>query len=272
MRYLLIIAFTLTWFPLSLAAQDDEDDGGFLTRTIEGALSGAGREVNIVGFAGALSSEATFDRMTIADADGIWLTLEEVSLIWSRTALLRGRLEVDSLTAQSLQVPRLPVAEEEPIEIPPAEAEEFSLQLPELPVSINIDAFEVAEIDLGEPVLGAAARLALKARARLDDDGLFVDLTANRIDAVAGEFGLRTNIERDGAEIDVELTLSEAANGLTAQLLNLPDKPSVDLSVAGLGPLEDFTADITLATAGQPRLAGQVALRAEESAVADAGP
>lgn len=272
MRYLLIIAVTLTCLPLSLVAQEDEDDGGFLTRTIEGALSGAGREVNIVGFAGALSSEATFETMTIADAEGIWLTLEEVSLIWSRTALLRGRLKVDSLTASSLKVARLPIAEEQPVEIPPAEAEEFSLQLPELPVSINIDAFEVSEIDLGEPILGVAARLSLKARARLDDDGLFLDLTADRIDEVAGTFALRTNVERDGAEIDLNLTLSEAADGITAQLLNLPDKPSVDLSVAGLGPLDDFTADIALSTAGQPRLAGQVSLRAEESAVVDAGP
>ena len=39
-------------------ASAQEDDKGFLTRTIQDALSGAGRTVSIDGFAGALSSRA----------------------------------------------------------------------------------------------------------------------------------------------------------------------------------------------------------------------
>lgn len=271
MKQFLIL--TLCFFLIAPAAQaQDDDDGGFLTRTIEGALSGAGREVNIVGFAGALSSEATFERMTIADDQGIWLTLEDVSLIWSRTALLRGRLEVNSLTAQSLQVVRLPEAVDEPLEIPPAEAEPFSLQLPELPVSVNIEAFEVARIDLGEPIIGVPVQLSLSAVARLNDEGLLLDLTAQRTDAVAGAFGLRANVLRDGAEIDLDLDLREAPGGIAARLLNLPDLPSVELTVAGLGKLDDFTADIALATADQPRVQGQVILSAEAVEGSDAGP
>lgn len=271
MRQFLILTLCLVLTAPVLRAQDSEDGGGFLTRTIEGALSGAGREVNIVGFAGALSSEATFERMTIADDQGIWLTLEDVSLIWSRTALLRGRLEVDSLTAQALEITRLPEPGEEPLEIPPAEAEEFTLQLPDLPVSVNIAAFEVARINLGEPIIGVPVELALRAAARLDDEGLFLDIAANRTDSVAGDFKIRANVLRDGAEIDVELAVDEAPAGVVARLINLPDLPSVDLTVAGVGPLDDFTADIALSTAGQPRVQGQVMLSAEAGADPDAG-
>jgi translocation and assembly module TamB len=264
LRLLVKAILFIAFLPCAVLAQEDsEDDGGFLTRTIEGALSGAGREVDIRGFKGALSSEATFDSMTIADDTGVWLTLENVSLIWSRAALLRGQLNVDSLTAQSLEITRLPDPGEQPVELPSAEAEEFSLQLPELPVSINLANFEVARIALGAPLLGAPAELSLKATARLDDEGLFADLTAQRIDDVAGTFAVKSNIFRDGAEIDVNLALQEAADGITATLLRLPGLPSVDLSVAGQGPLDDFTADIALQTDETPRLAGQIILSAE---------
>ncbi len=270
-KFLAIFVLAILMPHASVAQGDSEDDGGFLTRTIQNALSGAGREVRITGFAGALSSEATFERMTIADDAGIWLTLEDVSLIWSRTALLRGRLMVNSLTAASLQVARLPDPVEEPAQLPSAEAEPFSLQLPDLPVSINIDAFEVSEIDLGEPILGVPARLSLRAAARLDDDGLFLDLSADRIDDVQGRLGMKANVLRDGAEITLDLRLDEAEQGIAARLMKLPDLPSVDLSIAGEGTLDDFSADIGLATAQQPRLTGQVVLSAEPGTSGDAG-
>ena len=140
MRYLLCVLFAFLLAPLAAMAQEN-DDKGFLTRTIEGALSGAGREVTIDGFRGALSSEASFERMTIADAEGIWLKLEDVTLVWSRTALLRRRLEVNRLSAGYLEILRLPTSEES-AELPAAEASGFSFELPDLPLSINIEAFE----------------------------------------------------------------------------------------------------------------------------------
>ena len=76
-----LVAATL-WIASLGAAVAQEDDKGFLTRAIQDALSGAGRTVSIDGFQGALSSTASFDRMTIADSEGVWLTLEEVTLDW----------------------------------------------------------------------------------------------------------------------------------------------------------------------------------------------
>ena len=150
MRFLFttLAAFVL-WFASLGAVMAQDDDKDFLTRTIQDALSGAGRTVSIDGFAGALSSTARFDRMTIADSQGVWLTLEDVTLDWTRTALLRGRLEVQSLTAARLDIPRLPISEG--AALPDAEAKPFSL--PELPVAINIQDFGVDQINLGAPLL-----------------------------------------------------------------------------------------------------------------------
>lgn len=246
----------LLWLACMFPAQAQESDKDFLTRSLQDALSGAGRTVSIDGFEGALSSSARFVRMTIADADGVWLTLEDVELVWTRSALLRGRLEVDQLTAARLDIPRLPVAEEDAL--PTAEAEPFSL--PELPVSIEIQAFSVDQITLGAPVLGAPVALNIAAEALYTDDVLNLDFQANRTDDKAGQFAIRASFERGQNLLDLALTLTEGAEGIAARLLNLPGQPSVDMTVAGSGPLDDFATDLKIATDGQDRLAGSVSL------------
>ena len=97
-RFLIIASFCL--LPFSIAAQTQEDeDKGYLTRLIEDSLSGVSREVTVQGFAGALSSEATIDVLTIADEEGIWLTVEDIVLSWNRGALFRGEIDVEELSA-----------------------------------------------------------------------------------------------------------------------------------------------------------------------------
>lgn len=251
-----ILLVCALWMFSVITATAQDEDKGFLTRTIQDALSGAGRSVSIDGFAGALSSAASFDRMTISDADGIWLTLLDVKLDWNRSALLRGRLEVESLTAMRLEIPRLPIAEEDAL--PEAEAGPF--RLPDLPVSIQITEFAVDQIALGAPLLGEAAELSIQASALYTDDEGDVDIQARRIDGKQGDFAIRANFERSDAILDLLVNLTEGPEGIAARLLNIPDQPSVDLSIAGSGPLDDFTSDVKVSTDGEERLAGQVTL------------
>jgi translocation and assembly module TamB len=246
------------WMLCTFAAVAQDEDKGFLTRTIQDALSGSGRVVSIAGFQGALSSTASFDQMTIADGQGVWLTLRDVELVWNRSALLRGRLEVERLTAASLDVPRAPVAEGE---LPDAEAAPFSL--PDLPVSILIEAFAVDKITLGAPLLGEAAELSVQANARYTEDVLDVVFKANRTDGKAGVFEVSANFERSDTILDLMIQLTEGEAGLASRLLDLPGKPSVELAVSGSGPLDDFTADVALATVGIDRIAGQISLGAQ---------
>ena len=259
-KFTRIIAAFVVWALSVVSVVAQQEDKGFLTRTIQEALSGLGREVSIDGFKGALSSKASFDRMTIADKDGVWLTLQDVELVWSRSALLGGRLEVDRLTAEKLEVPRLAVSEKS---LPDAEATPFAL--PDLPISIQIKEFAVKEISLGAPLFGEAARLSIQARASYTEDNLDVELQAHRIDGKTGEFALKTNLARSDNVLDLLLKLNEGPKGIAARLLNLPGQPSIDMSVDGSGPLNDFASDVVVATDGQERLVGKITL-GEQSA------
>ncbi|WP_088625768.1 translocation/assembly module TamB domain-containing protein [Oceanicola sp. 22II-s10i] len=250
---LLALLFALA-LPAPVAAQSDDDGEGFLTRLIQDSLSSDGRVVDITGFRGALSSRATLERMTIADDQGVWLELNNAVLDWNRSALLSGRLEVNTLSAESVTLTRLPAGGEE---APAPEASGFAI--PELPVSVRIGEISVSTVTLGESVIGEPVTLSLAGSAALADGGADVDITVTRTDK-QGRFALDASYDPASQALAVNLALSEPSEGIAARLIDLPGLPSVDLTIAGTGPLDDYRAEIDLNTDGDDRLAGAVTL------------
>ncbi|MDP5306983.1 translocation/assembly module TamB domain-containing protein [Paracoccus spongiarum] len=255
--FLLLAALLL---PLMVLAQDAaelseqvEDDRGFLTGLLERNLSGAGRQVTIDGFAGALSSRATFTRMTIADTEGVWLTLENGAIQWNRSALLRGRIDIAELSADRVLLPRLPGAAED---APTAEAREFAL--PELPVGIQVEKLEVRRVEIGAPVFGLEAAISAQGAMSLSGGEGEAQLTIDRLDGPRGEFVLDAGYSNDTRVLRANLRLDEAADGLLVNLLNIHDRPSISAEISGEGEITDFVADISLASDGQPRVTGEV--------------
>lgn len=249
-RALIISLAILIALPLSA----QEDDRGRLVQLIEGALSdGAARQVRIEGFQGALSSSATLDLLTISDADGIWLTIENAELDWTRSALLRGALEVERLAAARIVLDRLPSAA--PATTTP-EATPF--RLPDLPVSIALNALAIDRIELGPDIVGFPVTATLAGSASLAEGDGRAEVTLARLDGPEGRFALRAGFENETARLDLSLSLSEAPGGIAVTLLGIPDRPSMDLDLAGAGPLDDLSIGLTLATEGTPRVRGTV--------------
>jgi len=259
-KYLLIVAVTL---PMTALAQDQggEADRGWLEGIIEDNLSSPGRQVNVVGFEGALSSRATLAELTIADADGVWLTLRDVALDWSRSALLRGRVEVSELVAGEIIVARAPLPAEGLEAAPAPEASPFSL--PDLPVSINIGRIAAERLELGAPLLGESVIASMDGMLILNNGEGGVTLNAQRIDGgPALDLRLNASFANESRQLVMDLALHDDANGLVTRKLGLPGAPSVDLTVDGTAPIDDYTAQITLATDAQPRIAGEVSIQA----------
>lgn len=242
-----------------------QDTGGFLGDLLQDALTGQNRNVTVTGLDGALSSRATLKRLTIADADGIWITIEEAELDWSRSALLGGNLDINTLRAKRIVLARLPGGSaQEDAQLPSPEAMPFAL--PDLPVSIRIGNLGVDQLSLGQPVLGIAAELTAKGGVSLVDGQLDARLDVTRTDRPGDRIGLIAGFENTDRQLTLDLAVAEAAGGLVSEILGLPGRPSVRMTAKGAGPVSDFTADLRLATDGADRLAGQVRLRgADES-------
>ena len=254
MRRLLVLALCLSPWPA--LAQDD--DRGFLTRLLEDNLSGAGRQVRIEGFEGALSSRARLTELTISDDQGVWLRLTDVALDWNRTALLSGRVEVNSLTAAEIQLDRLPPPGPDAA-IPSPEAVPFAL--PSLPVSVRLGQISAEAIRLGPAVLGQPLVARLRASADLSGGQGSAQVMLDRTDA-PGTLRLDGAFANDTRRLALELAVSEPQGGIAAGLLGVPGAPALALNIAGEGPIEDFEAAVSLTSAGQDRLFGSVRVQA----------
>lgn len=254
----LFLAGCLALLPLTAPAQTDDRD--YLTAFLEDSLSGAGRKVVVTGFAGALSSQASLTELTIADDAGIWLTLRDVSLDWSRSSLLSGAVVVNELTAAEIILDRLPVSE---AATPSPEAGTFTL--PELPVSVEIGQIAAKRIVLGPSVLGTGLEARLDASMSLSGGEGKGSLVLERTDAgPAGKVSLTASYANLTQQVSIDLAAEEAAGGIASVKLGLPGAPAVALNVTGSGPLSDFAADVALTTDGVDRLAGKITLTGQD--------
>ncbi|MEQ8368982.1 MAG: translocation/assembly module TamB domain-containing protein [Roseicyclus sp.] len=255
-RGLAILSVVASLLVPGLATAQDDGDQSRIVRFLQDQLSDGARQITIRGFRGALSSTAQMDLLTIADSEGVWLTLENAQLEWSRAALLRGALQINQLTAERIELARAPVAEPGRIDLPQAEATPFAL--PDLPVSIQIDRVAIETVQLGAPILGTAVDLSLAGSASLAGGSGAADLEIQRLDGPRGVFDLNASFDNATEALIVSLLLDEDPGGLAATLLNLPDAPALRLTVDGAGPINAFTADIALSSAGADRLSGQI--------------
>lgn len=271
MRQLLAYSLALGLAAAPLAAQDTtkEDAGGLLVDFLEDTLSGDSRYISVSGLEGAFSSEAKIQKITVADEDGIWLTIEGAALDWNRLELLRGRFSVNELSAERIAVDRAPKPLPPDPELPEAAATPFAL--PELPVAIELGLIKAARIELGEALAGTAASLRVEGSLRLADGALDTKLEAVRLDKPGDHLRLEAGYANETQQITLDLTADEAAGGLISRSLDLPGNPDLQLTAKGSGPVTDFTADISFSSNGTERLAGQVVLAAQPLP-ADAAP
>ena len=102
-----------------------------------------------------------------SDSEGVWLILNDAVLDWNRSALLRGRLQVNELFGPArIEMPRLPVADEDAALTP--EASGTGSACPELPVAVIVEELSADELVLGAPVLGQRLTMTLDGALRLD--------------------------------------------------------------------------------------------------------
>ncbi|SDW73478.1 autotransporter secretion inner membrane protein TamB [Ruegeria halocynthiae] len=266
--YPLLLSSAAITVPVVTAAQDE--GGSMIEQFLQDTLSGDDQNVRVVGLQGALSSRATIQEITVADDEGVWLTIKDAELDWNRLALLRGRFSVNTLSAQEIDIARAPGTTTK--DTPPAAAETQAFQLPELPVSIEIGELRVVDLSLGEPLIGVAADLAVNGNLSLADGTLDTTLEIDRLDRAGDTIDLKAGFQNDSRQIDLDLTVAEASGGLIATALSIPDAPPIELTAKGSGPVTDFNADIGLSSDQQLRVTGQVRLRtAEENGTASDG-
>jgi translocation and assembly module TamB len=215
--------------------------GGTVSDILSWALSTPTTQLSIGAVDGVLSSDVTIRDVTVSDRDGVWLRLDRARLVWSRTALFSRRLQIDQLDIGQITMIRRPLPSD-------PDAVATAPSLPELPVKLVVGAFRLAQLDLGEAVFGAPARLTAKGSASLGSpaEGLQLDFSAERLDAAA-RFLVKLAYVPATTDLTLDVNLDEAAGGLVSRALDIPGLPPVRLVAAGSGRLDDWSGRLSFA-------------------------
>lgn len=177
------------------------------------------------------------DRLELRDAEGAWLIAEDVQLQWHPYLLATKEAAIDKVTARLLSVPRLQAASPNPA--PP------STGPASLPVSIDVKSLHVDRVELGAPVVGAAAALSLDGSLALP--ALLTPtahLHAIRLDGPGGDYKVDGSVT--DATIDASIAITEPPHGFIADIAKLPDLGALDVAVAVAGPSTALATKLTL--------------------------
>ena len=265
MRRLAILIVTLLLGWLALPSWPDrqsraDDQPSLLAGVIAKALSSPDITVRIGSVEGALSSQSTIRDLSLADSAGVFLRVDRVDLDWRRAALLSRRLEVNRLLIGEVSLLRKPSRSSKAVD--PTEP-----LLPELPLKLVVNQFELREFVLDQAVMGHAARLTGAGRLSLGapSEGLDLDLGIRRLDR-EGQVALKLSFVPKGEILDLSARISEASGGVLAHLARLPDEPGVTLTLSGTGPLDAWNGQLAAQAGPEIGATGTASIRRAGSA------
>ncbi len=231
----------------------------WLARQIEDAASTPGEaELSIGSLTGNLPHRLRAENITLRDREGTWLSIAALELDWHPWALLNRTLDVERLELTGVAMPRLPAASgrEE------AESDSAPGDLFDFPLKVRVRRVAADVIDLGEPVLGQAARLTLEGEARRREDGsLTTALNLRRIDDFDGRLAARLIYQPGDDSLTADIEAYSAPGGLLATLLDTPDLPGATAGLKGSGALTDWAGAFTLSLGDIARADATIGLR-----------
>ncbi len=215
--------------------------------------------------------------LTVADADGVWLRVDRLSLRWNAARILRGELDIERLAATGVSMLRAPNPASVAVEV--KEGSELDrapsrglLDWPRSPITARVRSLELIRVVIAPGAL-AAPGIAFDATGALRDEGDEQSLRLNvtRRDSVPGriEFDYLRTFDTD--RLDLTLDAAEAAGGLVAALAGLPADSGARVRLEAAGPLTEWAltldADVerVIAAAGSAEVdaTGRLAAKAD---------
>ncbi|PGH53605.1 hypothetical protein CRT60_27435 [Azospirillum palustre] len=219
----------------------------WLVEKIEGAVESPDMHLKLGAIEGSIPTDFTIATVTLADSQGVWLTIDRLHVVMSPSALFMRSARIDALEAASVVVTRAPVSTQ-----PAAPSDPNAPLLPSLPVDIDLKKLVVERLELAPALLGEPAVLRIAGALALEHSGgaLNANLSVARIDDKPGKADLVAVFDPGKNTLNLSVDASEPAGGVMARALSIPGLPPVALTLKGDGMLDDWTGKLT-ALAGE---------------------
>lgn len=257
--FLIVVAIAIP--VLVIAALQIPSGRTMVSNMVSSLASSENQTITIKGLYLSFGLNAAVEDVTLADKDGVWLDAENIRLNWRPLQLVSGDLDVSSVSADRIDLNRLP-AQEASTQTETAESEPATSGGLSLPFNVRLESLEVGEINLGEPLIGepVSIKAAASGAFALDPAVVTAELDVQRVDGIDAELTAKAEFEPAAETLAFDLVLSEPRGGMAARLMDVPDLPAVKLDLKGSGPLTDWSANLDLALDGRSTVKGSATL------------
>ncbi len=190
-------------------------------RALQALGDAIGSKITAATIAGDWPNHIVLDGITVSEAQGAWLTIDHLTLDWHAGALLRGRVTVDALRANTVHVLRQPAASGSGGAFDPGKIRAALEQ-------VRVETLAVTALQLEEPVLGRAGTVAVTGAVKGGAEGPVVSLALERKDTAGtasftmalppGALALRAQAAIAGVTLDSAIAMDQRTNQLSGKV------------------------------------------------------
>ena len=215
--------------------------GGLQTGLGQRALASivSGDSLEISGLSGFFPTDLSVAQVKVSDRNGAWLTVDDARLRWSFASLLSGRVRIDEVAAQRIDVLRAPA---------PSETQTTSSSGVNLPMGIDLGALSVDDLHVGAALGGVDSHWKLSGSALLAADRTqsHLKLEMTRSDGPTAHLSADIGFGLDRFNVDGQVLAEESTKGgVIATLIDRPDLDKVSLKLAVKGDRSQGSGEFT---------------------------
>ncbi len=219
----LILLVTLLVFAI-----DTAPGRRFVVSQINGLELENGLDIDIAEIDGSLYGEMTVRDLSLADPEGVFMTVPQATVDWHPFDFISSHLNVDALIVPQATLTRLPTLNE-------TETDPDAPLLPDF--DIDVGRLEVGRLDIGEAVTGQRHALTMNGEVHIADGRaqLNADARALEGDGISGgdRLSLILDAVPDDDRLDVKLDVAAPADGLVAGLTGIAEPLTATLTGDG---------------------------------------
>ncbi len=226
-----------------------------ITNSALAAVEGDDLKVSYGSLAGNWPWRISITKLEVADQEGTWLEVDQLTLTWSPFATISGQFKASRIALDGVTITRLPESEPTPDpnrQILPA--------LPELPLDLQVASLEVSNLFVADGVIGPAVLADIQSALVWTDDRIDAQLQLRELKESGLTTAMTMNLNRVQGELDLKVDGRDGDEGLLRKLIDPDLRDPIEFSFDGAGPGSNWNGSLQVMATDIAELSGTVSV------------
>jgi len=198
-------------------------------------------KIEASGLTGIVPYDIKIDHLIFNDKSGTWLDIRNITFRFSPLYLLKGRLLIKELRADSINLRRFPHKKKSD-----SLKSNRPFSWPTLFYHIGLERLEISRLSLGKDILGKPASFIIKADITEKEAGVKSSLSLNleRTDGIKGSAFVKAELKGAEPYLIIDAGIDEPEKGLLGTIMGI--RTPLFLTLNGEGPLKNWNGKLSV--------------------------